>query len=90
MIALLKYWQIGAGVALGCLLASAPVYLYGKSEGRSAANAEIAVSTVKIEKERVTDDAQLQNLSDYDLCKRSLARRGLQLDVCAELPRTLR
>lgn len=29
MIAALKYWQIGAGVALGVLLASGPVYLYG-------------------------------------------------------------
>ncbi|MET3648609.1 hypothetical protein [Phyllobacterium ifriqiyense] len=43
MIGPLSYIQIGAGVALGVLLASGPFYLYGKHEGRQQA----AVAAVK-------------------------------------------
>lgn len=43
MIGPLNYIQIGAGVALGVLLASGSVYLHGKSEGRQ----EVAVERLQ-------------------------------------------
>lgn len=42
-------------------------------------------SDIRIERERVKDDAKTRNLSDYDFCVRSLRRRGVQSTDCEQL-----
>lgn len=85
MIAALKYWQIGAGVALGVLLTLGPVYLYGASQGRQQALVEQLQSNVQAERDRNKSDAKLQALPDYDLCVQSLRSRGMRVDGCEQL-----
>lgn len=45
-----------------------------KRAGKSELIAEQAVADLKAERERRHDDAELQGLSDYDLCVRALGR----------------
>jgi len=52
MLVLLKYWQIGAGAVLGALIASAPVYLYGKHEGRQQAAVSALETSVQVLRKR--------------------------------------
>ncbi|MHC1549381.1 hypothetical protein [Phyllobacterium sp. K27] len=85
MIGPLSYIQIGAGVALGVLLASGPVYLYGKHEGRQEVAIERLQSDIKAERERIDSDAKVQNLSDYDFCVQSLRSRGMRVESCEPL-----
>lgn len=85
MLAVLKYWQIGAGAALGALLAAGPVYLYGSYQGRQQAVVEQLQSDVEAERDRNKSDAKLQALSDYDLCVQSLRSRGMRIDACEQL-----
>lgn len=85
MLAVLKYWQIGAGAALGALLAAGPVYLYGSYQGRQQAVVEQLRSDVEAERDRNKSDAKLQALSDYDLCVKSLRSRGMRVDACEQL-----
>ncbi|MGN8022137.1 hypothetical protein ACTJJ7_15645 [Phyllobacterium sp. 22229] len=68
MIALFKYWQIGAGVVLDTLIASAPIYLYGKHEGRQQANAIAAQEVIKAYRERAITNGNIQNLDPVGLC----------------------
>lgn len=42
-------------------------------------------SDIRIERERVKDDATTRNLSDYDFCVQSLRRRGVQSADCEQL-----
>lgn len=81
----LSYIQIGAGVALGALIASGPFYLYGKSAGRQQAVVEQLKSDVQAERDRNQSDAKLQALSDFDLCVQSLRSRGMPVDACEQL-----
>jgi hypothetical protein len=45
-----------------------------KTEGMNEYIARKAVEDLKAERERKKDDAELQGLSDYDLCVRALGR----------------
>lgn len=85
MIEPLSYIQIGAGAAIGVLLASGPVYLYGKRESRQEVTIERLQSDIKAERERIDSDANVQNLSDYDFCVQSLRSRGMRVDACGQL-----
>lgn len=89
MLAALKYWQIGAGAVLGALIASAPVYLYGKHEGRQQAAVSALETSVQVLRKRneinetvsSSDAAALCGdfgLSDDDEAK--CVRRFLQAD----------
>ena len=82
MIAALKYWQIGAGVALGVLLASGPVYLYGASQGRQQAAVAAVKETAKAYEERATTDDKVHALDAAALC---LELGGLQSDCEQQL-----
>lgn len=54
----------------------------GRHEGRAAVYIEQATEAARLEKERVTDDANLRNLPDYDLCVSGLRARRLPVDGC--------
>lgn len=68
MLALLKFWQIGVGAALGALLAAGPVYLYGTYQGRQQAAVAVAIETAKSYKERAEIDDKVQTLDAIALC----------------------
>lgn len=73
MIGLLSGLKIGAGAVLGAIA----VYAYtqaisipvAQSEARGRLIAEQAVEAQKQELERKGDDAKIQRMSDYDLCR---------------------
>lgn len=83
MLALLKYWQIGAGAVLGALIASTPVYLYGKHEGRQQAAVQAARQTSIAIQERAKTDETIKSLDAVALC---LELGGLP-DECKQLRR---
>lgn len=68
MLVLLKCWQIGAGAVLGALIASAPVYFYGKHEGRQQAAVEAARQTAAAIQERARTDETIKSLDASALC----------------------
>lgn len=70
-----------AGI-LGALIASAPVYLYGKYKGRSQANAAAAQEVIKAYRERAITNGKIQNLDPVGLC---VELGGLRDSCAAEL-----
>ncbi|GGB00813.1 hypothetical protein GCM10011491_31260 [Brucella endophytica] len=68
MLALLKYWQIGAGAAVGALLAAGPVYLYGAAHGRQQAALSAAEATVAAISKRGDVDEKIIGMDGYRLC----------------------
>lgn len=89
MIGLLDWLKFGAGVAAGAIVAGSAAYFIGHWNGHSAGYdkrvAEIAAADAKAEIERKGDDAQLQGLTDYDLCVRGLRGSGMPIDACEQL-----
>ncbi len=83
MIALLKYWQIGAGAVLGALLASAPVYLYGTSQGRQQAAVSALETSVKVLRKRNEINETVSTSDAARLC----SDYGLSVDDEAECVR---
>lgn len=73
MIGILDALKIGAGAVLGAALLYAYVQAVSlpaaRSEARAHLIAEQAVQSQKEELERKGDDATLQRMSDYDLCR---------------------
>ncbi|WP_210214286.1 hypothetical protein [Sinorhizobium meliloti] len=68
MLGLLDWAKIGSALALGVLLASGPVYLYGKATGRQRAVAAALESSVKILRKKGEIDAQVSSADAADLC----------------------
>lgn len=59
--------------------------IVGDGEGYDRLKAEIAVNDAKIELKRKGEDAKLQSMSDYDLCRHALRAAGMPLDACEQL-----
>lgn len=78
MISLINALKLGAGVILGGVVVYSYVQAYSlpaaQQEGRDRLIAEQAVQSQKEELERKGDDANLQRMSDYDLCVAYLGR----------------
>lgn len=83
MLKLLPEWLKIGGAALAGAVVAAGVYSLvntlwllpaAKEQGRDEYIAEQAVADLKAERERKKFDADLQKLSDYDLCVRALGR----------------
>lgn len=87
MLALLKFWQIGVGAALGAMLAVGPVYLYGKHAARVEAKAEQAIETAKSYKERAEINDKVQTFDAIALC---LELGGKPLECTSELREILK
>lgn len=60
--------------------------IVGDGDGYDRRNAEIAVIAGKIEAERKGYDAEIQNMSDYDLCVYGLRAAGMRdTGICDQL-----
>jgi hypothetical protein len=77
--------KIGAGAALGALVAAGPVYLYGKHEGRQQAAVAALQSSVNVLRERNQIDDTISASDAASLC----ADLGLPDDEAAECVRRL-
>ena len=78
--------KIGAGAALGAIVASGPIYLYGKAEGRQQAAVAALEASVKVLRERNEIDDKISAADATALC----ADLGLSDDDEAECLRRLR
>lgn len=68
MLTALKYWQIGAGGVLEALIASAPVYLYGKHEGRQQAAVSVLETSVQVLRKRNEINETVSSADAAALC----------------------
>jgi hypothetical protein len=83
-ISLLPDWvKLPAAAALGALVVSPGVFLYGKHEGRQAAALEAAQAISKAYKDRNDENASVEGLSPEQLCY----ELGGLPDACAGLRR---
>ncbi|MBZ3695542.1 hypothetical protein [Phyllobacterium calauticae] len=85
MLTALKYWQIGAGAVLGALIASTPVYLYGKHEGRQQAAVSALESPVQVLRKRNEINETVSSSGAAALC----GDFGLSVDDKAKCVRRL-
>ena len=78
MISLINALKLGADAILGGVVVYSYVQAYSlpaaRQEGRDRLIAEQAVQSQKEELERKGDDANLQRMSDFDLCVAYLGR----------------
>lgn len=75
---------IMAVLAVGAVALTGAVQL-GKYKERQRGAIQQLQSDIRVERERVRDDAKMRNLSDYDFCVQSLRRRGVQSADCEQL-----
>lgn len=89
MFGVFDWLKIGAGAALGAVVAGSLVYgiayWRGNSAGYDRHVAEVAVADQKASIRRKHDDAALQSMSDYDLCVAGLGGSGMPIDACEQL-----
>lgn len=71
-------------LAVGAVALTGAVQL-GKYKERQRGAIQQMQSDIRVERERVKDDAKTRNLSDYDFCVQSLRRRGMQPTDCEQL-----
>lgn len=64
----------GAGALAGALLVIPPAYLKGRADGADLAELKPLRQTIQDIRERNHDDAETQQLSDFDLCVREYGR----------------
>ena len=82
MIGAFNWLQIGAGAALGALLAAGPVYLYGVSHGRQQAAVSAIRETAEAFQERANTNEAINSLDPVALC---IELGGLQSDCEQQL-----
>lgn len=86
MIALLKlipdWGKIVAGGVLGALLASGPVYLMGKSAGRTEAAAQAAKEALARIETREKNDANFKAMPAIERCRAIMRDSGLPVSEC--------
>ncbi len=75
---------IMAVMAVGAVALTGAVQL-GKYKERQRGAIQQMQSDIRVEWERMKDDAKTRNLSDYDFCVQSLRRRGVQSADCEQL-----
>lgn len=69
MIGLFDGLKIGAGAVLGASLIAGPVYLYGKSTGKSEAAVAALETSVKALRERSATDDEISRSDLAGLCR---------------------
>jgi hypothetical protein len=74
--------KIGAGAALGALLAYYPAKLIGRSEGRAAVQAEAAKEALQRIDNLEKNNASFRKLSDRDRCLVFMRDSGLPDSAC--------
>jgi hypothetical protein len=85
MFGLLDWLKIGAGAALGALVASGPIYLLGTHNGRQQAAVSALESSVKALHQRDKIDDEISAADAAHLC----GDLGLSNDETAECVRRL-
>ncbi|MBI1620176.1 hypothetical protein [Aquamicrobium zhengzhouense] len=78
---LLDWLKLALGAVLGAAVISAPVYLYGKAEGRQIERAASLSRSVEALRERNATDDQVRKMDGVALCR---ALGGMP-DECASL-----
>ena len=72
MLALLRYWQIGAGAALGAFLmfgvSAAILQPQARQEGRALERADANARAMRIIQERIQTNADVGKMSLSELC----------------------
>jgi hypothetical protein len=84
-LGIFDYIKIGAGAALGALVAAGPVYLYGKHEGKQAAAVAALETSVKVLRKRNDINDEISSSAAAALC----AGNGLSVDDEKECVRRL-
>jgi hypothetical protein len=82
-LSLIPDWaKMAAGAALGALVASGPVFLYGRSSG--CADAQLAAAKTALDRitEMDKNDAKFKTLSARDRCIVFMRDSGLPIDGC--------
>ncbi len=79
-----SWLQIAAGAALGALIASGPLYYFGKHEGRQQAAVEALEAVNQAYKDRNDENASVEALDPVALC---VELGGVLADCQAELRR---
>jgi hypothetical protein len=74
--------KIGAGAALGALLAFYPAKLIGRSEGRAAIQSEAAKEALQRIDNLEKNNASFRKLSDRDRCLVFMRDSGLPDSAC--------
>ncbi|TKT69066.1 hypothetical protein [Aquamicrobium sp. LC103] len=77
------YLTIAAGAALGALVASGPLYLYGKSQGRQQAAVAALEASMKAISKREDIDHEVDRADLIDIC----VELGGLPDECQQLRR---
>lgn len=77
--------KIIAVLLLVSVTALTGAFQFGKYKQRQEGAIQQLQSDIRAERERVKDDANTRNLSDYDFCIQSLLRRGVQSTDCEQL-----
>lgn len=79
--------RIGQILLLIALAGAGMVWLnnHAFERGVEAHKAQMAAAAAQAERERIDDDARLQGLSDFDLCRDYLRSRGMPIDACGHL-----
>ncbi len=79
---LLDYLKLGAGAALGAMLAFNPAKLIGRSEERAAVQAEAAKEALARIDNLEKNNASFRKLSDRDRCLVFMRDSGLPDSAC--------
>ncbi|MCY0148318.1 hypothetical protein OEG84_11500 [Hoeflea sp. G2-23] len=69
-----NWLTIGVGVVAGALLAALPVYTMGRIDGKALSELKPLKQVIQDIRDRNTDDAETQRLSDFDVCVRDFGR----------------
>ncbi|AHJ10724.1 hypothetical protein P106B_41 [Rhizobium phage vB_RglS_P106B] len=83
LLGLIPNWMrmLGAGV-LGALVAFGPIYLYGKSAGKTEAAAQAAKAALNRIQEMERHDAKFRTLPARDRCIIFMRDSGLPVSNC--------
>ncbi|THF54755.1 hypothetical protein [Ollibium composti] len=84
MFGLLDWLKVGAGAALGALVASGPAYLYGAHAGRQQAAVAALEAVTQAYKDRTDENEAVEALNPGALC---VELGGMPDDCAAELRR---
>lgn len=85
MFGLLDVVKMAGAAVIAGTLAYTVGHWRGDDAGYSRRVAEIAAASARAELERKQDNAELRQMSDYDLCVAGLVGRGVSIEPCEQL-----
>lgn len=86
MLAILRYWQVGVGAALGGVLmltySTLVLQPHARQEGRAEERASALARTMEIISKRSETDAAVRSMSDAEICIALGGRWVLSDNLC--------